>query len=289
MIKLVLPLLCLLFHATAFAGDIVISVDGKKIATANLDTIKTLRATNIEFFNHVIKRAELYKGVPTLALIEKYYPEVQNVVEVELISENGFKSFFHMDRFLQVSSILAYERADGDKFVRYSSKEKILVPLGPLYLVWLMKGLSEQDRLNYRSIYQIAGINLVTNKAEFGVKENSVDGSIYLGYQTYKAQCISCHALGKVGGDISFDLVKHKTVDNKSAEYVIKYILNPTSVNPRSKMLPLPKFKNSNEMAKGVVDFLKFMQNPEELLKKKKEASADASYKELRELVNSVH
>lgn len=52
-----------------------------------------------------------------------------------------------MNRLQQAHSILAYERADGDKFVRYSQKEKILVDLGPMYLVWDLKKMPAQERL----------------------------------------------------------------------------------------------------------------------------------------------
>ncbi|MFZ4714227.1 MAG: hypothetical protein ACOYL6_10960 [Bacteriovoracaceae bacterium] len=53
-------------------------------------------------------------------------------------------------------------------------------------------------------------------------------------------------------------------------------------------MLPLPKFHNVDEMAQGIVAFLKFMENPEEILRKQKSASQKSNYKELSEIVEEM-
>lgn len=287
--KIILALYCFFLSLAIYSNDnILIQVDGKKHSSISMEDIKKMSSINIEHFNYVTQRAELYKGVGTLAFIEKLYPEAANILEIEFIAEDNYRSFITVDRLRQTNSILAYDRADGDKFVRFSLKEKILVSVGPLYLVWDLKGVKKEERLVHSSVYQIRTINLLTNKIDFGLKENAVDSSVYLGYQVYKRQCISCHALGKIGGSYSFDLVARKTLELKGAEYVRKYILDPRSVNPRSKMLPLPKFKNAPEMVQGLLDFLKFMQNPEELLNQKKAASSEASYKVLKELIKEI-
>ena len=287
--KIILALYCLCLSLAVYSNDtILIQVDGKKHISISMEEIKKMSSINIEYFNHVTQRAELYKGVGTLAFIEKLYPEAANILEIEFITDDNYRSFVTVDRLSQKNSILAFDRADGDKFVRFSQKEKILIPVGPLYFVWDLKGVKKEERLLHSSVYQIRTINLLTNKIDFGLKENAVDSSIYLGYQVYKRQCISCHALGKIGGSYSFDLVARKTLEVKGAEYVRKYILDTKSVNPQSKMLPLPKFKNAPEMVQGLLDFLKFMQNPEELLNQKKAASSEASYKVLKELIKEI-
>ena len=288
MMKPLKILLFFLITTTGYASDIAITIDGKLSSSLKLDEIKKMRTQEVEFFNIVTKRAELYRGVPTLTVIEKFYPDSQNLVEVNFVSENGFRSYVEMDRLRGTSSILSFERADGDKFVRFSQKEKILVPLAPLYLVWDLKDKKGEERLSLSSIYQIKSINLQTSKSEFGLKESSVDESVYLGLQTYRAHCISCHAIGSEGGDVAFDLVKRKTLKTRGADYVAKYILNPVAMNPKTKMLPLPRYKNQAMMAQGVVNFLKFMQNPEELLKKKKASERDSSYKALQEIVKTM-
>ena len=147
MINSLFILFSLFVSISGFAQDITINVDGKKLTVISLEEIKQLKIDEVEFFNKVTLRAERYKGVPTMRLIEKFYPETQNLVEFEFISGTDFNPLVDIELLRRTNSILAFERSDGDKFVRYSKKEKILVPLGPLYLVWALKQVSKEDRL----------------------------------------------------------------------------------------------------------------------------------------------
>lgn len=276
----------LLFSSSILAQNIEIFLDGKPHKKLNLEEIKNLKSETVEFYNYVTKRAELYKGVPFFTLMEKYAPEtIDSMVEIELNSVNEFKYFFPRELFEVTNSILSYERADGDTFTRYSQKQKMLVPVGPLYLIWNLKNIKKDDRLNFKSVYQINKINVITSKNEFGVTEDAVDKSVFLGLQAYRKNCISCHAIGKLGGGISFDLVKRKTLETKGADYIKKYILDPASIDPETQMLPLPKYKNQAEIAQGIVDFLNFMRNPDEVLKKHQHNQGRNSYKALKEVV----
>jgi hypothetical protein len=288
MVKLVL--LVLLSSPLYAKEEIKISIDGKIKTNLDLETIKKMKSQNIEFFNFVNNRAELYRGVPFQNFIEAVAHEVADqLVEIEFKSEDDYVSYVSKEASDKVNSILAYERADGDTFTRFSQKRKILINLGPLYHVWELKSVPREERLAHSSVYQIREINFITNKLDFGISESSVDRSVYLGYQVYKRNCISCHSIGRLGGSTSFDLVKRKTLETKGANYVMKYTLTPQSINPKSQMLPFSNFKNKNEMVQGLVDFLKFMQNPEEELKKKKAASSSNSYLELKKLIEETN
>lgn len=273
------------FHAFALE-KVTISVDGKLLATVPIEEIKKMPLQEVEFFNSVTKRSELYRGVNTLRFLEKLAMDKTQVMsELELSTTGNFKAYVQADSLRKIPSILSFERADGDTFKRYSSRIKKLINLGPLYLVWNLKGIPGADKLHYTSVYQIEGINLITKTYDLGIKDPSVDKRIFSGFKAYKQNCISCHAIGKTGGDISVDLVSAKTIETKSEEYVRKYILDPVSINPKSQMLPLPKFKNRSEIAQDIVNFLKFMMNPEEYLAKNKEASRTQGYKELQNII----
>lgn len=288
--QVLFALFILFLSPSLFAEEKVeILVDGRKHNFIYLDSIKKMKSSKINFYNYVTKRQELYKGVPFITFLEMIVPEqMDEIAEIELIAENDFKYYVSMDLIRKTDSILSYERADGDKFLRYSKKKKILVPMGPLYLVWDLKDATRSERLRYTSVYQIKAINVRTNKLTFGIHEDAVDKSVYLGYQTYKKHCLSCHALGNLGGDISFDLVSKNTLGKKGETYVLKYILKPSAMNPNTQMLPLPQYKNKMEIAQGVVDFLKFMAKPKDLLEKKKAEKNRQSYKELEQVVEEM-
>ena len=276
------------FSQLARAEDVILSLDGKELAKVSLEEIKKMKPQKLEYFNRTTLRSELYVGISTLGFIENYFPDIQKLHEVEFITDNDINPFIAMKLFQNTNSILAYDRADGDKFVRFSKKEKILVPLSPLYLVWDFKGASSEVKKTHRSLYQIRKINLITNKVDLGIHQDKVDASIFMGYETYKRHCLSCHAIGKVGGKNSYDLVKRLTVQSKGAEYVKKYIYDPNIINPKTKMLPFPKLQDSETKIQGIVDFLTFMENPEIVLKNINHVKGQARYKALKEIVNQM-
>lgn len=121
--------------------------------------------------------------------------------------------------------------------------------------MWDLSKIDYAQRLHYSSIYQIKGLNLISKAIDFGIDKKGT--LIDLGKRTYKRYCLSCHALDGKGGNISIDLKKSKVLAKKGEKWVLKYILNPEKVNPDTKMLPLPQFKNRLQMAKGVVELLK--------------------------------
>ena len=215
-----------------------------------------------------------FMGVPLKFLMNANLPEeFSRTVEVELISTNGFKNYFSMENFLKVDAIVSFE-AENAKFERFSIKEKKIVQLGPYYLLWDFKSMSPEDKYQYNSVYQINKINLITNAVDFETSHVKNNESINLGFRTYKRYCLSCHAIGAWGGEIGIDLIKSKTLAKKGADFIKNYALDPHAINPETKMLALPKYKNREKMAQGLVEFLDFASHPNQGQKNK-----DASLK----------
>lgn len=256
----------LLFTTTAFSEEksdtLILLLNGEKFKMVEMAAIREMKPSVVEFYDLANRKSDTFKGVPFIPLLSSLFPsELKKAIELELIAANGYKTYISIENFYKVDSYLTYESTIG-KFERFGLKEKKLVFLGPYYLVWDFKTIGKEDRFQYNTVYQINKINLITNAVEFlpqDIKENEV---INLGYRTYKKYCLSCHAIDKWGGDISFDLVKKKTIEIKGADYIIKYALDPKSINPKTTMKPLPKYKNREAMAKGVAEFLQFATNP---------------------------
>lgn len=291
--KIMMILFCFLLSFTSWAEityDLTILVDGKKVKTLTPSDLKKIKLVKLDFYNSVSKRSEDYRGwifsdLMQVAGVDKG----KSIVEVEFSAVNGFKSYFSYDMFVKAPAILSYERVDGEKFVRYSQKEKMLVDLGPYYLIWDQKKMSASEQQPYNSVYQINQINFLTNQIDFGLVADKVDSNLYLGLRSYKKYCLSCHALGKLGGNLAMDLLQKNILEAKGDDYFIKYTLAPASVFAQTKMLPLPKFKNSQAMAQGIVEFLKFAKNPEKVLKTIKAKSGQSVlYNELSQLVDEM-
>lgn len=279
------PLLCC---AQSKNDSLKLAVNGVEQKALSLEEIKKLKTATVEFYNYNMRKSEVFRGTHFNALLSSVLPEqIKKTVEVELVSSNGYKSYFPIENFSKVDAFVTYESAEG-KFERYSTKEKTIVPLGPYYLVWDFKTLGTEDKNQYNSVYQITTINLITNIVDFGVHEIKNNDKLILGYRTYKKYCLSCHAIGTWGGDIGADLVQRKTLEKKGPDFIKKYVLNPQAVNPQTKMLALPKYKNSESMADGINEFLSFAGNPQLYIKDKKIDSDKARYESLKNIMEDM-
>lgn len=304
--------------------NLTIQLDGKTVKVLTPSELKKIPKSKIDFYNYVTKRVETYNGLPLNAVTKLALPEkAQQIVELEFKSINGYVSYFTQDMFDKTPAFLGFERADGEKFIRYSQKEKALISLAPYYLLWeqpellkdeqlILNSIFQINQVNYlmdfapyslvwdqsespkdehlvfNSVYQINQINYLTNKINFGLVTDKVEGNLILGLRTYKKYCLSCHALGKLGGNIGINLLDKDILTRKGEDYFVKYTLTPASINPYTAMLPLPQFRNNQEMVKGLIEFLQFTKNPAPVLKKIKESTRREHYDELSKLVEEM-
>lgn len=280
-------ILCLfvLFITNSFSEtkpeDLILLVNGEKQKSLNLEALKKLKIVTLDFYDHASRKSDRFTGVPFKFLMNANLPEeFSRTVEVELISTNGFKNYFSMENFLKVDAIISYEAVNG-KFERFSIKEKKIVQLGPYYLVWDFKSMGLEDKYQYNSVYQINKINLITNAVDFETSHVKNNESIHLGFRTYKRYCLSCHAIGAWGGELGIDLIKNKILAKKGADFIKKYALDPHSLNAETKMLALPKYKNREKMAQGLVEFLDFASHPN-LIKKDQDDSLKIIINEMK-------
>lgn len=271
------------------ADSLTIQLNDQAYRLISSSEILEYRSQDIDFYNRITHRMEKYRGIPFLYLLNKVAAEeVDKISEIELICENNFHYYIPISSILTTPSILSYMRADGDKFVRFSEKQKILVPLGPFYLIWDLKDKKRQEKIEFPSVYQIKGINLLTKEKDFGLENADLESGLYLGYQTYKRHCISCHSLKKIGGDLAANLIQTKSLKRLGEEKFKKYILDPKSIEPKTKMLGLPNYVNRKEMADSIVTFLQYVENPEKFENEENNKNRSESYSKFRELINGL-
>lgn len=274
------------FAAKGTADSLKLSLNGVAQATLTMQGLRKMKATTVDFINADGTKGETYKGVAFSDLVAASKIPFDQVVEAEFVAKNGYKYYVNKAAFAR-NVILSYERTDQKKFERFSSKEDMIIELGPYYLIWDYEGITEEEKPLYHSVYQVNEINFVTNSINFGVHETADRASVVTGYNTYKKYCLSCHAVNGVGGTLSNDLNKDNVIQKKGEDYVVKYALDPKSVNPNSKMLPLPSFKNREVMARSVVDFLKFLKDPSE--EHKKHANDKKHVEMLKEMMREMN
>lgn len=129
---------------------------------------------------------------------------------------------------------------------------------GPLYMVW--RGEDKQDQEAYPRPWQLAQIELADFEALYphtlpkGVEPGS---PAQLGFETFKANCIRCHAINREGGKVGPDL----NVPQSVAEYRPKAQLKAYIKNPQTfRYGTMPAFEHlSDAQLDGLIAYFEVM------------------------------
>jgi mono/diheme cytochrome c family protein len=101
----------------------------------------------------------------------------------------------------------------------------------PLYLVWT--GPNQDDIHRYPWPYQLAAIEIMSFEDRYPhlAPRTAAEGSpARTGYEVFRRECVSCHAINGEGGRIGPDLnVPRSIVEYRSAEQIKAYIRDPVS------------------------------------------------------------
>ena len=206
----------------------------------------------------VYNKPKKFNALPLKDLLERFSSvKSLNAIETKVVfeCEDGYKPEMPLEKLLSAKAFLAVSDVNAPKGGEWEQilKDGHEMKAEPFYVVY--KGVSPKD-VNYKWPYNLVKIHfapLHENDAALKPK----DESVMTGYNLFKKNCQTCHAINKIGGKMGPELNYPKSV----AEYwktddLKAFIQNPASYRDDVKM---PKLGIKPVEATEIVKYLEYM------------------------------
>lgn len=206
---------------------------------------------------HTIKR---YDALPLRELL-KTYTRIKNIeadkYQIIFECEDGYKPMMPLDKFLTAQSFLAIRDVDAPKGELFSPiiKDGQHMKAEPFYLVY--QGVSINDT-DLKWPYNLTKIHLVPNSQNTAVLFPKDDTKAIIGFDLFINNCVTCHAINKIGGNMGPELNYPKSVTEYWRKKQLKaFIKNPASFRAGVRM-PKPGNLSTTEIDE-IVYYLEYM------------------------------
>jgi mono/diheme cytochrome c family protein len=188
----------------------------------------------------VFHSAKSYKAIPLLDILEKY-TKIKNldITQTQIVfeCEDGYNPSMDLSKVLSRKAFLAVADVDAPKgtdwtTIKKGTQEKIIAPF---YVVYTNVTPEERD---FKWPYNLVKISLVESAKEFAAVYPKDDDTMVKGYGLFQHNCMTCHALNKVGGKMGPELNYPKNITEywRSTADIKAFIKNPASFRNDCKM-----------------------------------------------------
>ncbi|MBI3549184.1 MAG: cytochrome c [Elusimicrobia bacterium] len=147
--------------------------------------------------------------------------------EAAFAALDGYVSVASAAKLTEDGGCLAIEDADVPGWEPVGRKK---VSPGPFYLAW--SGPEQSTEKDYPWPYQLASITLMRFAERYPevVPQGAAAGSPSMrGYETFKANCVRCHAINQQGGKIGPDLNAPQSITAyRPKDMIKKYVKKPS-------------------------------------------------------------
>ncbi len=188
----------------------------------------------------VFHSAKTYKAIPLVELLEKYTKIKQlDIKQTQIVfeCEDGYNPSMDLAKVLSRKTFVAVADVDAPKgtdwtTIKKGSQEKVIAPF---YVVYTNVTPGERD---FKWPYNLVKISLVSAAKEFAAVYPKDDDTMVKGYGLFQHNCMTCHALNKVGGKMGPELNYPKNVTEywRSTADIKAFVKNPTSFRNDCKM-----------------------------------------------------
>lgn len=207
----------------------------------------------------VYHKTKKYQAVNALELLKNEIDlskvDIKNTLIVfECI--DGYKPEMPLELFLKTNAFLAFKDVNSPKG---SNWEKIVkngneMNADPFYLVYT--SVSE-DNQEYKWPYNVIKFRFESKNKNIEALQPRNDETAMKGFALFQKQCITCHAINGIGGEMGPELNYPKNVTEywKETE-LVDYIVDPASFRHKVKM---PALGITKQQSQEIVDYLKYM------------------------------
>jgi mono/diheme cytochrome c family protein len=196
----------------------------------------------------VYKRTMRYRGYPLAELLRRHYKDIDKIAaegaELVVRAADGYAPSMDLAKALKGHGVIAFRdlaRPENDPWESFLQGKEKITP-APFYLVW--PSVSPTDA-TYKWPYQLVEIEIQSFEKRFGAavpKAAGGDDRARRGFMVFKENCMGCHSVNLVGGDLAPELNVPKNVTEYWRHNDIRALIRDASTfRARSKMPPFPE------------------------------------------------
>jgi cytochrome c2 len=203
-----------------------------------------------------------YNAIPFPELLYTYSKIKQlqtDKYQIVFECEDGYRPMMPLKKFLSSESFLAVSDLDAPKGESWSKiiKDGREMKAAPFYLIY--QGVSPKDT-DYKWPYNLIKIHLVPTIENVLLIYPKDNKTAQIGFELFNKNCISCHAINKIGGSMGPELNYPKSVTEYWDQQQLKnFIQDPASFRNGVKMPTLPNL--SEKEIETIVYYLNYMAN----------------------------
>lgn len=222
-------------------------------------------AQRIEVREPLSGRRMTFEGSPAVPLLDAAFGKGwRDKDAVVFHCADGYQSLIKVARILRYEPVLAHRIVDGSSF-HVKNAGGTTVPLAPYYLVWNNLAHPELEAQGAKGWpYQVEALEPVDEPTALSPAEPpaGTGKSVRKGYEYFKTHCVACHSINGVGGRVGPELNYPTSVtEYVKAEWLERWILDPTSVRHRTAMPGLPRLlPRRKRIAGAIIEYLDAMQ-----------------------------
>jgi len=197
----------------------------------------------------VYKRTMRYRGYPLAAFLRRLYKDLDRVAaegaELVFRAADGYAPSMDLAKALHGRGVIAFRdlnRSETDPWETFLQGKERITP-APYYVVW--PGVRPDDPA-YKWPYQLVQIEIQSFEKRFGAavpkSAGAGDDRARRGFVVFRDNCIGCHSVNLVGGDLAPELNVPKNVTEYWRPNDIRALVrDASSFRARTKMPPFPQ------------------------------------------------